>query len=310
MFADRLLPVFLSFFIAANAWAGLNIQRWTTPEGARVYFVENHELPMLDVSVGFAAGSAYDSPEKSGLAGLTQGLMNMGAGDLSEQQIPERLADVGAQMGGFFEQDRAGFTLRTLSSAAERDQALSVLDAILAKPTFPETVVEREKSRAIAGLKEAETKPEYLAERAFTAAIYPGQPYGQPADGSTGTIAKLNRADLVDFHDSHYRAADMAVAIMGDIDRAGAEKLANDLAAGLPGGKAPPPLPKVMDLQIRQGDHHPAPGQPESYPHRSARDDPRRSGLFSLAGRQLRPGRRRFRFPLDEGCAPETRPVL
>jgi len=248
MFADRLLPVFLSFLVAANAWAGLDIQRWTTPEGARVYFVENHDLPMLDVSVGFAAGSAYDSQATSGLAGLTQSVMNMGAGDWNEQQVAERLADVGAQMGGFFERDRAGFTLRTLSSAAERDQALSVLDAVLARPTFPEAVVEREKSRSIAGLKEAETKPEYLAERAFTAAIYPGHPYGLPGDGSTGTLAKLTRNDLVRFHDSHYRAADMAVAIMGDIDRAGAEKLASDLAAGLPRGVSPPPVPKVAEL--------------------------------------------------------------
>jgi zinc protease len=69
-----------------------------------------------------------------------------------------------------------------------------------------------------------------------------------PADGSVKSIAKLTRADLVAFHDRHYRAADMAVAIMGDIDRAGAERLAIQLAANLPKGEAPPPLPKVVDL--------------------------------------------------------------
>jgi zinc protease len=248
MFANRLLLVCLALFIAADAWAGLDIQRWTTPQGARVYFVENHDLPMLDVNVGFAAGSAYDSPEKAGLGGLTQSLMSLGAGAWNEQQVAERLADVGAQMGGYFEQDRAGFTLRTLSSAKERDQALSVLDAVLARPAFPEAVLEREKARAIAGLKEAATKPEYLADRAFTAAIYPGHPYGAPADGSIETVAKLTRADLVAFHDRYYRAADMAVAIMGDIDRAGAEKLATSLAADLPQGAAAPPLPRVADL--------------------------------------------------------------
>ncbi|MDR3395041.1 MAG: pitrilysin family protein [Parasulfuritortus sp.] len=248
MFANRLLFVCLALFIAADAWAGLDIQRWTTPQGARVYFVENHDLPMLDVNVGFAAGSAYDSPEKAGLGGLTQSLMSLGAGAWNEQQVAERLADVGAQMGGYFEQDRAGFTLRTLSSAKERDQALSVLDAVLARPAFPEAVLEREKARAIAGLKEAATKPEYLADRAFTAAIYPGHPYGVPADGSIETVAKLTRADLVAFHDRYYRAADMAVAIMGDIDRAGAEKLATSLAADLPQGAAPLPLPRVADL--------------------------------------------------------------
>ncbi len=248
MFAKRLALLGLLFFVSVNAWAGLNIQRWTTAQGARVYFVENHDLPMLDVNVGFAAGSAYDTPEKEGLGGLTQALMSLGAGPWNEQQIAERLADVGAQMGGYFEQDRAGFTLRTLSSAKERDQALSVLEAVLSRPAFPETVVEREKARALAGLKEAATKPEYLADRAFTAAIYPGQPYGLPADGSVETVAKLTRADLAGFHARYYRAADMAVAIMGDIDRAGAERLASQLADNLPQGAAPPPPPKVAEL--------------------------------------------------------------
>jgi zinc protease len=248
MFANRLLLLALSFLAVTQAWAGLDIQRWTTPQGARVYFVENHDLPMLDVNVGFSAGSAYDTDAKAGLGGLTRSLMKLGAGAWNEQQIAERLADVGAQMSGYFEEDRAGFTLRTLSSGKECDQAVSTLVAVLAKPTFPAAVVEREKMRAIAGLKESETKPEYLADRAFTSAIYSGHPYGLPADGSVKSIAKLTRADLVAFHDRHYRAADMAVAIMGDIDRAGAERLAIQLAANLPKGEAPPPLPKVVDL--------------------------------------------------------------
>jgi len=248
MYADRLILLVLSFFVAANAWAGLDIQHWTTPQGARVYFVENHDLPMLDVSATFAAGSAYDNPDKEGLAGLTQGVMRMGAGDLNEQQIAEKLADVGARMGGVFSTEQAGYNLRTLSSPAERDKAIAVFSQVLTQPTFPEAVVEREKARSIAGLKEAETQPGYIGERAFMAAIYPGEPYGQPGDGTVASLGKLTRADLVGFYDGHYRAADMALAIMGDIDRAGAEKLAETIAAALPPGPAPAPLPPVAPL--------------------------------------------------------------
>ncbi len=277
MFANRLVLVCLAFLVTADAWAGLDIQRWTTARGARVYFVENHDLPMLDINVGFAAGSAYDTAEKAGLGGLTQSLMSLGAGDWNEQQVAERLADVGAQLGGYFDQDRAGFTLRTLSSAKERDQALSVLAAVLAKPAFTDAVLEREKARAIAGLKEAATKPEYLADRAFSSAIYPNHPYGLPGDGSVETVAKLTRADLVVFHGRYYRAADAAVAIMGDIDRAGAERLASQLTADLAQGEAPPPLPKVAELSAgaEQVIAHPASqshlliGQPGM-----SRDDP------------------------------------
>jgi len=248
MFVERSVVVLIALLFSLSAWAGLDIQRWTTAQGARVYFVENHDLPMLDVSVAFAAGSAYDTADKAGLASLTRATMNLGAGDLSEQQIAEQLADVGAQMGGFFDQDRAGFSLRSLSGLSERDLAIAVLRTVLARPVFPEAVVAREKARTIANLQEAATKPEYLGEKAFQAALYGSHPYALSEAGEPETVAKLDRADLVDFHRRHYRAANMVVAIMGDIDRAGADKLAADLAAGLPAGEAPPALPPVAAL--------------------------------------------------------------
>ena len=34
-----------------QALASLPIQYWQTSSGARVYFVENHDLPMLDINV-------------------------------------------------------------------------------------------------------------------------------------------------------------------------------------------------------------------------------------------------------------------
>ena len=64
--------------------AAVKIDHWQTNSGARVYFVENHDLPIVDLSVNFAAGSARDSVEKSGLAGITRYMMTLGAAGLSD----------------------------------------------------------------------------------------------------------------------------------------------------------------------------------------------------------------------------------
>src|SRR5271166_5982303 len=95
------------------ALATPHIQHWQAASGARVYFVEDHDLPMLDVAVDFAAGSGFDTAEKSGVAGLTLGLLDLGAEGLSEDDISRNMADIGAQMGDRFEPDRAGVSLRT-----------------------------------------------------------------------------------------------------------------------------------------------------------------------------------------------------
>ena len=250
----------ICFLYGAHAYASPAIQHWQAPSGAQVYFVENHSLPMLDAAVNFPAGSGYDSAEKSGLAALTQGMLDNGAEGLSEDEISRKLADIGAELGGNFDQDRAGVTLRTLSSPAERDQALNVLARLLQHPTFPENVVAREKQRTIAELKEAETRPEAIAEKAFAKAVYGSHPYGLPPNGDVETVRKIKRADILAFYRSHYSAKSAVVALMGDVTRAQAEAIAQQLTAQLPAGGAPAAIPPVV-LQIKGSEQripHPA----------------------------------------------------
>ena len=126
----------LALFMAGAADAALPIQHWQTANGARVYFVESRGLPLLDISVEFDAGARRDTPAQAGLASLTAQTMSLGAGGLSEETISRRLADVGAQLAATFEPDRAGMTLRTLSSERERNQSLQLLAMMSATARF------------------------------------------------------------------------------------------------------------------------------------------------------------------------------
>ena len=233
-----------------SAHALLPIQSWKTSTGALVLFVENRDLAMIDISVDFPAGFGNDTPQKSGRAALTQHLQRLGAGGLSEDAISERIADVGAQLGGRFDSDRAGMSLRTLSSPKERDQALDVLERVLQKPEFPQAALERERARAIASLKEADTKPDTIASRTFHRLVYRDHPYGLRGSGEVETLATLTREDLVEFFQTHYLAQSAVVAIMGDVTRAHAQQIAERLTQGLPrGGSKASSVPNVAALE-------------------------------------------------------------
>jgi len=234
----RFLTALFLFTQASLALAALPIQHWQTPSGARVYFVESRDLPILDINVDFGAGSSTDTPEKSGRASMTLQLLNLGAGGLSEDQIAKALADVGAQLGGNFDQDRAGMTLRTLSSERERKQALDILARVIQRPEFAEKALEREQARVIAGLKEADTKPDNIANRALMKMLYGSHPYGLRGSGEIASVGALQRKDLMDFYQSRYVASGAVVAIMGDVSRAEAAAIAEALTKDLPDGKS------------------------------------------------------------------------
>lgn len=239
----KLFVLCLGLAVSLLAQAGPRIDHWVAPSGARVYFVESHVLPIVDLQVDFAAGGAYVPAEKSGLAGLTRGLMEAGAGDLSEEQIAERLVDLGARLSGGADLDRTSFRLRTLSSARERDGSIDLLATLLAQPKFPADILERERARAIAGIREAETKPEAILTRAFRAAMYPHHPYGVMP--SVETVSAITRDDVEAFYRQHYGARRAAVTIVGDVTRAEAEKVAQQLTAGLPDSPPDEGIPAV-----------------------------------------------------------------
>ena len=238
-----------ALLVAGVAQAALPIQHWTAASGARVYFVQADAIPMLDISVEFDAGSRFDPSAKVGLASLTNAMLargTTGEGALDEAEIAERFARIGAQRGGGAGNDRAGVTLRTLTSEAERIEAVALLASLLAAPAFPQAVLEREQVRWSQALREAQTRPATIARQTFNALLYPEHPYGREA--SPQTVGAISRDDLVRFHREHYDAGHAVVAMIGAIDRAQAEAIAEQLTRDLPAGAERPALPPVERL--------------------------------------------------------------
>jgi len=231
--------------------AALQIQSWTLPNGARVLFVENHTIPILDLSVDFDAGSRRDPAGKSGVAALTNAMLARGLraaqspnGNepaLTEAQISDAFADTAAKRGARLDDDRSGVTLRTLVS--EREIAVPLVGRLLAEPSFPQEFLTRDKARTIASIKEGLTQPEAIADKAFSRLLYGEHPYGQQL--TVESVTAITRDDLLTYHAAHYVANRATVALIGDVTREQADKIAQELTRRLPQGAVLPVLSAV-----------------------------------------------------------------
>lgn len=236
-----------SLAFSTNIIAGPDIQHWITKNGARVYFVPAPELPMVDLRIIFDAGAARDEDDP-GLAILTNGLLAEGAGGLTADQIAERLESIGARLGNSAHRDMATLTLRTLSEKKIFDAAVETFTTILTQPDFPKDAFERERSRLLTSLKRQKQSPGSQADKAFYNAIYRGHPYHSQPTGTEAGIKGLGTENLRTFYQQYYVARNAVIAIVGDLDRAGAEQLAETVIGKLPGGQPAPDLPEVATL--------------------------------------------------------------
>jgi len=230
------------------ASANPGIEQWTTSQGTAVYFVAAPEIPILDLRLVFAAGSARDG-DRPGVAALSNALLDEGSAEHDADDFHARLEATGAMLGTGVMRDMAWISLRSLTAEPQRSTALALLAELLRGPRFDEAGFTRQREQAIAALKQAEESPGTLGGRAFFRALYGEHPYGAPVNGTPDGVARLTREDVIAFHRRHYVARNMTIALVGALSRAEAEALATRLADELSPGEPAPALPPLAPYE-------------------------------------------------------------
>lgn len=220
------------------------IQHWQTDNGARVYFVPAPELPMVDIRIVFDAASARDG-DKPGIATMTAGLLEEGAGKLNADQIADRFDSIGANFGATSLRDMSLVSLRSLTDTRYLQPALETMTLILTQPSFPQNALDRERKRALIGLQAKKQSPEAIADEAFFTGLYGDHPYAHDPSGTEQSLKKLTRNDLIKHYQRYYVGRNATIAITGAVDRTQAEKIVQQLIGKLPAGEAAPALPPV-----------------------------------------------------------------
>ncbi|MGB5180217.1 MAG: pitrilysin family protein [Gammaproteobacteria bacterium] len=249
----------LWLFAVPAASAMPAIQHWVTDNGTRVYFVAAPELPMVNINVTFAAGSARDDGH-AGVANMTSTLLDMGAAGLSADEIASRAESLGAELATGSARDMAWVTLRSLSDAAYLQPALKLLADVINRPDFNEKDFARERERTLVAIRRSEQSPATVAEYTFFSAVYGNHPYATRPGGTVESVGALQLEQIKAFYKRYYVARNAVFSIIGDLDRKAAGQLVEQVIAQLPAGKRAAALQSVPVLTKAQEQHvyHPS----------------------------------------------------
>lgn len=240
------------FIFPLVSWAGIPIQHWTMPSGAKVYLVEAPGIPMVDVQIEFDAGARRDPAGQTGLAAATASMMAKGVkafqgqAAMDENQLGEAWADLGAMVGANASADRMSFSLRSLTRPELLDAAVALAARQLAAPSFPSNVWQSERQRWEASIAESNTKPSTQASKAFNKAVFGTHPYGAQADEAS--LRRIDTPDMAQFLSRFMLLCKAKISVVGAVNRAQTERLLTQLLSGLPRPSACPVLPTVGEV--------------------------------------------------------------
>lgn len=225
------------------AFALPQIDHIVLPNGMSVYLKEDHELPLVSITVMAAAGSIGDPAAKTGLAELVaRSLRTGGAGKLTPDQVDEQLERLAADFSVTADPYSVSLDLSLL--AEDLEPGLDLLAATLRRPTFDAERIEQGRRQMIEGIRRQNDHPAAIAGRALLRSIYGDHPLGrQPTEA---TVTALRRDDLLAFQRATFQPQNLWVAISGDFDSvkllAELERLFGDWPRGTAISQTIPPV--------------------------------------------------------------------
>jgi len=194
------------------------IQQVTLANGMRLLLLENHELPLINGTVLVRTGGVFDPPEKIGLAAITAQVM-LGGGTASrpEEELVGRFQDLGAELDSVVTENL--FSISFLGLKANTDEVLDALKDGITGPEFPQDRIDLVKTQLRSTIAHRNDDSAAILRREFSTTIFgKNSPYGAKVEYTN--VDRINRGDLVAFHQRYFFPKNLMLAIEGDFDSA------------------------------------------------------------------------------------------
>jgi zinc protease len=229
--------------------------KMTLSNGAQLYVVEKHTLPLISFSMNFVGGSNQMEPaDKTGLGSLTASMMTEGTTMRSGDDISNALQMLGTTVGFGIGGETGQVVFRALKDKFE--PTLAIMAEELVSPSFPEAALDRLKQRTLVTLRQNMDQTGGISNIVYPKLLYTtDHPYGRRI--SEESVNRITRDDIVAFHKAFYQPARAFITVVGDITPAEAKaKIEKALAAWPAGGTAvsfaypAPPAAKATTVYI------------------------------------------------------------
>ena len=184
--------------------------------GMVLYLLEDHELPLFNISGLIKTGDIYDPADKVGLSSIFASVMRTG-GTVSREPdaLNEELESMAASVEVGMSREYGTISLSTLAEDIEK--GLEIFADVLRNPAFREDKLELRKQQSVERIRRRNDDPIRLAWRNFSALLYgTDHPFGWYTEMEG--IESIGVDDLKAFHAKYYHPDNMMLAITGDFE--------------------------------------------------------------------------------------------
>ena len=168
-------------------------------------------------SVGFwtLAGSVRESRRNAGISHLLEHMLFKGTGRRSAFQIAAALDAVGGDLNAFTEREYSCLHCTVLADHVSL--ALDVMTDMLLNSAIAPGELHTERAVVLEEIAEYEDSPEEIVHDEVMRLLWPTHPLGGAVHGSSRSVMRSTREDLMAYRDRWYSPAALVLAAAGDV---------------------------------------------------------------------------------------------
>lgn len=233
----------------------------TTEQGLK-YAVRRSGNAVGYCSLTIKCGTRDEGDFHSGIAHFTEHTIFKGTEHKSSRVISGYLDKLGGELNAFTTKEE--IVIHSTVLKEDLGKAASLLLELATCPTFPEEEISVEKGVVIDEIKSYKDSPADDVYDQFEEDLFTGHPLGRSILGTPASVRKITGKELKLFTKEHFVPANMALAIVADIDEKRMEenvlKLAGKVFTKVPmaGGErvvTPIPLKPAFNRQVEKRNH-------------------------------------------------------
>ncbi len=226
--------------------------RHDLPGGVVAYVVEDHQLPLVSISVTIRTGGYLTEAEHTGLASSTGSQMRAGGTKtMSARDFDEEAAFLASNIGSSIGATSGSASVDCLKSNLE--PTLKLFFDMLKNPGFDEERLNLAQARQLQGMERRNDRTAGVERREFRRLLR-GENHFSTRQATKATVESVTRERMMELHQRYYAPASMIVAVSGDVDT---QKILKRLGQEMTGGW-PASEPDISKVPAPQ--HQPAPG--------------------------------------------------
>src|ERR1700758_1919308 len=187
------------------------------PGGARVIVEAMPERQSASVVLMFAGGSRLEDDRLAGVSHFIEHLYFKGtARRPTSKEIADAIEGVGGFINASTDKELPAYWARVPSEHISL--GLDVLFDIVTNSRLDPADVERERMVILEELRMYQDQPQDLVQNLFEELIWPGHPLGRDIAGTEESVARIDRDDILEYADAHYRLPNLVIGAAGALD--------------------------------------------------------------------------------------------